>query len=51
MRAPMMTVWSRGSPKYPAASAVMCEIAMNNLLRHAAIVGSEPAIKSTLDRK
>jgi hypothetical protein len=48
---PMITVRSRGRPKYSAASAVICAVAMNNRLRHGAIVGAAPRRSSILERK
>jgi hypothetical protein len=47
----MLTFRSSGKLKYAAASAVMYEVAMKSRLRHGAIVGSSPAVSSSLDRK
>ena len=51
MRDPMTTVRSCGRWKKSAASAVRYEVAMNNRLRHGAMVGSGPASSSSFDRK
>lgn len=48
---PMMTVRSRGRPKYSAASAVMYEVAMKSRLRHGAMVAALPRRSSIFDRK
>ena len=51
MREPMMTVLSRGSLKYSAASAVSRAVAMNRRLRHRLMPGAVPMRTSMVDRK
>ena len=51
MREPMMTVRSRGRPKYSAASAVMREVATKRRLRHAAHPGCVADASSIVERK
>jgi hypothetical protein len=48
---PMITVLSRGSPKYSAASAVIRDVARKSCFRQRAIVGSSPRRSSIFDRK
>ena len=51
MRAPMMTVLSRGSWKYSAASAVSRAVATNKRLRQRLMPGVFPRRISMVDRK
>jgi len=51
MRAPMMTVRSRGRLKYSAASAVSRVVAMNSRLRHRLRPGVFPLRISMVERK
>jgi hypothetical protein len=51
MREPMMTVRSRGSLKYSAASAVSRAVAVNRRLRQLLIPGVFPRRTSMVDRK
>ena len=51
MRAPMMTVRSRGRRKYSAASAVSRAVARNRRLRQRAMPGWVPGRRSMVDRK
>ncbi len=51
MREPMMTVLSRGSWKYSAASAVSRAVAMKMYLRHWLMPGAFPRRISIVDRK
>src|ERR1700722_1264155 len=51
MREPMMTVRSRGSWKYSAASAVICDVAMNRRLRQRLRPGVSPGTSSMRDTK
>ena len=47
----MITVLSRGSWKYSAASAVICEVARNSRLRQRLRPGASPRLRSIVDRK
>ena len=51
IREPMMTVRSRGRPKYSAASAVMREVATKRRLRQRVMPGASPAFSSIVERK
>ena len=51
LREPMMTVRSRGSRKYSAASAVIRDVAMNRRLRQRLMPGAWPWTSSMRDTK